>query len=188
VGEDRAQRAQHPAVGREDPGDPPAQRLRQRQQPQRLPRRRAVHDDDVELGLGDLASELEQREDLLRPRQDGELLRLERVDSSLLEHLAQVVLHLPPAGLERTLGVDLLPVQPGIDLAGPVAQRYVERVGQRVRRVGGDHEGLVALRGEVRGGSRGRRGLPDTPLPGEQKDAHRARLAIGRGLRPRRAS
>jgi hypothetical protein len=77
-----------------------------------------------------LAAQLEQREDLLGAGQDRELLGLERRDATLLEHLTQVVLHLTPAGLERALGVDLLPVKAGVDLGRLIPQRDPEGVGE----------------------------------------------------------
>ena len=60
-------------------GHEPVERLGQRQQPQRLGRRRAVDDDRVV--AGGVPADLEQREDVLARRDGRDLLRDERVDA-----------------------------------------------------------------------------------------------------------
>ena len=64
------------------------------------------------------------------------------------------------------------PHRPGSISTGEVAQVDAEGVGQRVGRIGGDHDGAVAGVGAAQCGGRRRGGLADPALAGEQQDAH----------------
>ena len=140
--EQRPHRPQRPPVRREHLLDVPRQNLGQRQQPERLAGRRTVHDDEVEPPGLDLRAQLEQGQHLVGARQDDQLLGLQCVDPRAGKQPPQVGLDVVPAALERGLGVDLHGVQPGVHLARLTGQRHPECVGERVRRVGREHQCL----------------------------------------------
>ena len=86
----------------------------------------------------------------------------------------QVALDLLPRALEPALRIDLLDEQPAVQLhgrAGVRADRYAERVTERVRRVGREHQGLAAARRGQRRGAGGDSGLADPALAGEEEEA-----------------
>ena len=164
-GDDAALTGQHPV-------DVPAQRLGQREQAQGLRRGRAVDHDDVPAVRRDLVAQLEQRQHLLCAGQHGELLGGDRVDARRVQNRAQVVLDLRPGALEPALGVDLLHPAARLDLDRLGAHRHRERVGQRVRGIGGQHQGAQPGAPGQHRSAGGRRGLADAPLAGEQQNPH----------------
>ena len=170
--EHRSQRLHHPALHAEDASHVPAERLGQRQQPQRLGRRRAVDDHDVPLAADHVVAQLEERQHLLGARDDGQLLGGDRVDASGVEHRHQVALDLPPGPLEPSLGVDLVHPQVRGDLGRLAADLLTEGVAQGVRGVGGEHQRAVAGTGGERGRAGSAGGLADPALAGEQDDAN----------------
>ena len=89
-----------------------------------------------------------------------------------VEHGEQVALDLRPGLLEAELGVDLLDEEVLGDLARLGPDGGAERLGQRVRAVGRQHQGAVALAGRERGRAGGDGRLADAALAGEQDDAH----------------
>ena len=99
------------------------ERLRQREQPQRLGGGRAVDDDEVPVVGERVQPQLEQREHLLGARDDGQLLGGDRVHAGGVEHREQVALDLRPRLLEPQLGVDLLHEQVVGDLGRLGADR-----------------------------------------------------------------
>ena len=115
----RAAREQR-ALAPEHAIQPPARRVREREQPQRLAGRRAVDDDRVPLaGLG-VALELEQAEQLVGAGRDGQLLGGDPLDAALGEHAAEPLLRGRPVALELVLRLHLL---------GPDAVADVGRLG-----------------------------------------------------------
>ena len=183
-GQHRPQRLHHPLLHGEDPLHVPAERLGQREQPQRLGGGRAVDDDDVPVVRRRVQPQLEQRQHLLGARDDGQLLGGDRVDAGDVEHREQVALDLGPGLLEPQLGVDLLHEQvvgaTSARAPGPTGRR--RSVGQRVRGVGRQHQGAVPGRGGERGGAGGDGGLADAALAGEQEDAHGRASALSQRL------
>ncbi len=177
----RPQGPHHPLLGREDPLHVPAERLRQREQAQRLGRGRAVDDDDVPLVGEGVQPQLEQGQHLLGTGDDRELLRGDRVHARDVQHRQEVALDLGPGLLEAQLGVDLVHEEPLGDLLRLRAHLSTERVGQRVRRVGGQHQGPVTgRRGQGRGAG-GHGGLAHPALAGEEHDARRGHGSSGSG-------
>ncbi len=174
-GQHRPQRLDHPALDREHPRHVPAERLRQRQQPQRLRRGSAVDDDHVPAATDRVVAQLEEGQHLLGARDHGQLLGGDRVDPGRVEHRHQVALDLAPGPLEPALGVDLLHPQPRLDLrrlgpdgAAPVPNASPSECAASVEM----HQGpLPGARGERRRPGGGG-GLADPALAGEQDDAH----------------
>ena len=87
-----------------------------------------------------MLAKLEERQHLLRSRDDSQLLGRDRVHAGDLEDPEQIALDLGPGLLEPQLGVDLVDEEPGADLLGLGADGHPERVGERVRGVRGEHE------------------------------------------------
>ena len=126
----------------------------------------AVDDDHVELAGFVVALDLEQAEELVHAGRHGQLLGSDIHDSALQEHLPEPALDLSPVRLHLALGLDLLPpeIRPYRRWVG--AEPELERVGKRVRRVGGEHHGPEAC-GGCPARARCRHGrLSDAALPG----------------------
>ena len=133
VGRDRLAPAEHdgegphaagqPPMGREHLLQVPTERLGQGEQPERLGRRRAVHDDRVPLTTRGQVAHGEQGQNLLDPGQDGELLGRDRVDAAPSQDVDQVPLHVSPRDFEAMLRIDLHGPQAGIDLDRFAAER-----------------------------------------------------------------
>ena len=165
--------AEQRALAAEHAVQPPARRVREREQPQRLAGRRAVDDDRVPLaGLG-VALELEQAEQLVGAGRDGQLLGGDPLDAALGEHAAEPLLRGRPVALELVLRLHLLGPDAVADLGRLGADRGLQRLGQRVRGIGREDERARARRGAAArgGGSDGR--LPDAALARVQDDPRR---------------
>ena len=172
AGQDRPEGADQAALHRQHALHVPAERLRQREQPQRLRGGGAVDDHDVPLPRAGLLAELEEGEDLLRAGDHGQLLGRDRVDTGDVEDREQVVLDLGPRLLEAELGVDLLHEEPVGHLGGLRAHRLPEGVGQRVGRVGRQDQRAVAGRRGECGRAGCHRRLADPALAREEQDPH----------------
>ena len=118
-------------------------------------------------------AQLQQRQHLLGAGDDGQLLGRDRVHAGRVQHRQQVALDLAPGPLEPALGVDLVHPEAVVDLrSAPAPTAHAEGVAERVRRVGGQHQGAAPRRGgEGRRTGRGG-GLADSAFAGEQEDAH----------------
>ena len=109
-------------------------------------------------------------EDLVEAGDDRELLGLEPVDAGPAEDLAEVALDLVPALLHALLRVELLAPQVVGDRRGQRSERHVEGVGERVGRIGGQHDRAQPGVGAADRGGRGGGGLADAALAGEEED------------------
>ena len=196
-GRSRAQRPDEPALGRQQAVEVPGERLGQGEQAQRLGGGRAVDDDEVPWPRLDLRPQLEERGDLVGPRQRGELLGDDGVDAEGAEHAQEVVLHHPPGAVEGVWRADLqgrearARPRPAPGGAAPPEPRCgwarevdVEGVAERVGRVGRHDQGLDAGPGGPDSGGGGGRGLSDPALAGEEDDAHAANQPTVRESRP----
>ena len=156
---------------------PPARGVREREQPQRLAGRRAVDDDHVPVARLDVALELQQAEQLVAAGRDGQLLGRDPVDAALDSSAAEPALH------RATSGARARPAPAPAAPTGRRRPRSARRrpaprsdVGERVRRVGREHE-----RARAGGGAAARRGGGDRRLA----DAALARVEDGpRGQAP----
>jgi hypothetical protein len=166
-------RVEHLRGLREDLLQPPARDVGEGQQAQRLAGRRAVDDDAAEAPLLVVALDLQQAEELVHPGRDGELLGADAIHAALEQHLAQPVLHRGPVALHLVLGGDLLGPQPLADRRRLAAHLHLEAVGQRMGRIGRQHDGVDALRGGDPRGGGGDRGLADSSLARVQDGARR---------------
>ncbi len=161
----REQAADHAPVGREEAFEVAGEGLGEREQPQRvddhrLPRARVR--EPVHLG---------EREELLDAGQDGQLLRVELVDSGAREDRAEVAAQVVPGVVDEVARVDLGGEQSRVHFGRSAAERDAERVAEGVRGVGRDDQRLAAVRGELGGGGGGQRRLADAALAGEEQDA-----------------
>ena len=134
--------------------EPPARDLGERQQAQRLARGRAVHDDHVELARLVVALELQQREDLVHPGRDGQLLGQDPVDAAVGQHAAEPPLHRVSSGARARPP----PAPPGprgsaATGVGSGAQLGLERVRQAVRGIGRHDHGAKPAARDLRGRS-----------------------------------
>ena len=144
--------------------EPPARRLGERQQPQRLAGRRAVDHDHVPAPLLDVVADPQQAEQLVPAGRDRQLLGRDPLDPALDQHRPEPRLHGGPVALQLVLRGHLLRPQLLRDLAGLGADGLLEDVAQRAGRVGRQQDrplprGGAAARG---GGSDGR--LADAAL------------------------
>jgi hypothetical protein len=106
----------------------------------------------------------QQAEQLIAARRDRQLLRRDAVDPALDEHRAEPVLDRRPVPLELLLRLDLLRVEPASDCGRLAPHLGLQRLGERVRGIGGEDEGARAGGGAApRGGGRDR-GLPHAAL------------------------
>jgi hypothetical protein len=137
--EQRAGERGEPALRGQHALEPPGHYVGEGQEPQRLARGRAVDDHDVELALLVVALDPEQREELVHPGRDGQLLSRDAVDAALRQEVAQPCLDALPVALHLLLGLDLLAEQVAGDLHRLGAELRLERVGQTVRRVRREH-------------------------------------------------
>ena len=143
----------------------PAERLGQREQPQRLGGRRAVDDQRVPVAGEREFAHREQGEDLVDAGQHGQLVRGDRVDAAAREHVDEEALHVAPGGFEPALRVDLHRPQRRRHLGRFARERDVEGIGERVRDVGRQQQRLQAAVGEPQRRRRRRVVLPTPPLP-----------------------
>ena len=177
AGHERAHRLYDAPLHGEDPLDVPVHDVGQAEQPERLRGRRAIDEDHVVGARLDVRLHIDQREDLVDPRDHREFLGLDRVGAGPVHHLHHVVLDLAPVLLEARLGVDLLRPQALGDLARLVADRDLEGVGERVCRVGAHDQRSQAGPRRAHSGRRGHGRLADPTLPREEDHPHRPSLA-----------
>ena len=162
---------------REDLLQPPARDVGEREQAQRLARRRAVDDHAAEAPVLVVALDLQQAEELVEAGRDRELLGADAVHAALEQQLAQPVLDRGPVALHLVLRGHLLGPQALADLRRLAAHGGLQRVGQRVRRVGREDDGVDPARGDAPRRRSGDRGLADPALarvedrPGRHGDA-----------------
>ena len=167
---------------------PPLRGVRERQQPQRLAGRGAVDHDHVPVAGLVVRLEREQAEQLVAAGRDGQLLGGDPVDAALHQHAAEPLLHARPVALELVLGLDLLGEQAAADVRRLAADGRLERLGERVGGIRGEHDRARALRGAAPGGRRGDRRLPDSALarvedgPGRHKPRQHYPRFFLRGL------
>ena len=164
VARQRPRGGQQLALAPEHLVQPPLRDVGEREQPQRLAGRGAVDDHHVPVALLDVALELQQAEQLVAARRDGQLLGRDPVDALVDEQRAEPALHRRPVALELVLGLHLLGPQVVGDLRRLGADRRLQRLRERVGGVGGQHDralpgGGAAARGGGRDG-----GLPDPAL------------------------
>ena len=125
---------------------------------------RAVDDDHVPLARLDVALEAQQAEQLVAAGRHGQLLGRDPLHAALDEHLPEPALHGRPVLLELDLRGDLLGPQVGRQLAGLVADGRLEHVGERVRRIGREHDRAQPGGGAAAGGGGGDGRLADAAL------------------------
>ena len=172
----RPRRGQQRPLAPEHLVEPPARDVGEREQPQRLAGRRAVDDHDVPVALVDVALDLQQREQLVAAGRHGQLLGRDPVDALVDEQPAEPPLHRRPVALQLVLGLHLLGPQAAADVGRLGADARLQRLRQRVRGVGREHD-----RPLPRGGAAACRGSGDRRLA----DAALARVEDG--PRPQRA-
>jgi hypothetical protein len=132
----------------------------------------AVDDQHVPLPRPRLRAHLEEGQHLLGARDHRQLLGRHWVDARHVEDGEQVALDVGPRPLEAVLCIDMLHPQVGGHLTRLRGGGHVQRVGQRVCGVGGQHEGAVPGRGTGARGGGGEGRLPHAALAGEQQDPH----------------
>ena len=81
------------------------------------------------------------------PGRHGQLLGRDAVDAALGEQVAEPALHAVPVALHLLLGLHLLAEEVRADVGRLGAERRLERVGQAVGGVGGEHDGAQARGG-----------------------------------------
>jgi hypothetical protein len=108
--------------------------------------------------------ELQQAEQLVRPGRDRELLGRDPVDALAHEDVAEPVLHGRPVALHLLLRGDLLAEEVRVDGRRLAPERRLQRVGEGVRRVGGEHERSGSRSGATTGGTGGYGCLADPAL------------------------
>ncbi len=191
VGDPRQHRADHavePTAGREDPLHVPRQDVGQAQQADGLGRGRAVDHQGVPVARLGEGLDVAEGEDLVEPGHDGQLLGLDGVDAGPVEHVDEPALDLVPGLLHAGLGVELEAAQALGDRCGGVPQLDAEAVGQRVGRIGRQHQGAVPGVGAGQRGGGGHRGLAHAALAGEQQDAQVGPAAPVRAVAGQRPS
>src|SRR5439155_10282663 len=117
--------------------------------------------------------QLQQREQLVHPRRDRQLLGGDAVHAALHQQLSEPALHGGPVALHLRLCLHLLGPQAVRDRGRDVRELRLERLRQRVRRVGGQDQRAPAGRGAAQRGGGGDGGLPDAALPGVEDRARR---------------
>ena len=172
--EQGAGHAHHLAFHREDALHVPRQDVGQREEADGLRGGRAVDDDHVPVVRRRVGLDVGEGEDLVETRDDRQLFGLEAVHPRPGEHLAEVRLDVLPGLLHPLLRVELLAPQTVRDRRAGGRERHVERVGQRVGRVGGQHHRAQAGVGAAQCGGRGRSRLAHPTLAGEEQDARAA--------------
>jgi hypothetical protein len=161
---ERPGRGQQRVLAAEQLVQPPARGVREREQPQRLARRRAVDDHDVPVAGLDVLLERQQAEELVAAGRHGQLLGGDAVHAALHQHAPEPVLHGRPVALELLLRLDLLREQPAAHVGRLAADRGAERLGERARGVGREHDRARAV-SRAAAGRRGRhRRLADAAL------------------------
>ena len=170
---DRRRRRHDLLLPGKDALQPPAGDVGERQQAQRLAGRRAVDDDHVPVARLVVALELQEAEELVGARGDGELLGRDAVDALAHEQVAEPVLHRRPVAFHLVLGGDLLAEEVRIDAGGLAFERRLERVGERVRRVRRHHQRAGARGGAAARGARGDRRLAYPAFTGVEDRARR---------------
>jgi hypothetical protein len=161
---ERPRRRQQLRLAARQLGQPPARGLGEREQPQRLARRRAVDDDHVPAAVLDVPPEPQEAEQLVAARGDGQLLGRDPVHAALDQHLPEPALDRRPMALQLLLRRDLLRPQVGSELGGLRADRRLQHVGERMGGVGGEHHRAEPGGGAPAGGGGGDRRLADAAL------------------------
>jgi hypothetical protein len=131
-----------------------------------------ARDTDVVLAAVDVLLDVGQAEDLVEPGDHGELFGFDGVHAGPVEERHHEFLDLAPVPLETLLRVDLLRPQVRRDLLSMGGEREVERVGQRMGRIGAHHQGPLPGGGRTHGGGSRDGRLPDPAFACEQQDAH----------------
>ena len=171
----RPRRGDDLVLAREDLLQPPARDVGEREQAQRLAGGRAVDDEHVEVALLVVALELQQREQLVEAGGDRRAPR-RRSCSRPGRRASRRATPAPRPSCAPS------PAGPGPP--GPTARRRpaawsapssaLERVGEAVGRVGGEHQRPQARRGAAPRRARGDRGLADAALAGVEDRARRS--------------
>jgi hypothetical protein len=143
---------------------PPARGVREREQPQRLTRRRAVDDHDVPLSGVDVLLERQQLKSSSPPGGTVSSSAAIRSTPRSISTPAQPALHRRPVALELVLCLDLLCEQAAADVRRRAADGGVERLGQRAGRVGGEHDRARAVSRATPSRGRRDRRLADSAL------------------------
>jgi hypothetical protein len=152
-----------------EPVEVPADRLRQREQAQRLRGRPAVDDHDLERALVREPGHLGEREQLVDPRQDGQLGGVQVGHAG--EHPAQAAPDRLPRPVGETARGDVGRVQAGVHFGRFGAHPRTEDVTERVGGVGRRDEHLAPADRQPGSRRRGEGGLADASLAGEQQRA-----------------
>ena len=178
---DRARGGDHLALDREDLLQPPLRDLGEREQPQRLARRRAVHDHDVVVARGVVALDLQQAEQLVHARRHGQLLGRDVHHAAVGEQARQPALDLPPVVPPSRAG----PAPP--DPRALADRRRVRaEIRPRASRTGCGRGRSRARRCAARGPRRGGRSRPrrrscrHRPCPCRESCVERSRLGAER--------
>ena len=160
------------ALDREDPVHVPGQDVGQRQQADRLRRRRAVDHEQVPRPLVRVLLDLGQGEELVQTGQDRQLLGLDVVETPPAQELDQISLDGSPGVLETLRRVHLLSPQPVHHPGRVRPERTVEGVGQGVGGVGGHHDGAQTGVGTAERRGRGHGRLAHASLAREEQCPH----------------
>ena len=163
---DRLRGADQAALPREHLLQPPVGDVGEAEQPQRLAGRGAVDDHRVELAGVVVALDLQQAEELVHARRDGQLLGGDVHHPAVGEQRAEPALDRAPVRLHLALRLHLLAPEPLADRGRVGPERGLERVGEAVRRVGGDDDRAQPGGGAAAGGRGGDAGLADAALAG----------------------
>src|SRR5690606_35013600 len=127
--------------------------------------------------------DVDQREQLVHPGKDEELLGLDAGGATPIEDFDELTPYRAPVALQLGPGVDLLAVESVRDRSRVGAQLDAEGVGERMSGVGRDDENPGAGVGRAQRRSRGHRGLAYPAFPGDQQDAHLSpRLPVSSAL------
>jgi hypothetical protein len=143
AGEAGEQAPHRAPVGGEQPFQVARQRLRQRQQPQRLGRGAAVDDHDVPRSVLGGAAHLAESEQLLDAGQHRELVGHQLVDAGAGQQGAEVAAQGTPRVVEECPRVDVRGREAGLQLGGLATELALQRIAQGVGRIGGHHQHLA---------------------------------------------
>ena len=175
------------ALGGEDLLEVPAQDLGEREQAEGLGGRGAVDHDHVVLPGSGMTVHLEKGEELVHPGEDEELLGLDAAGSAPIEHVHQLTADRAPVAVELALGVDLLAVEIGNDLARVGSQAHGKGIGERMGRVGGGDQCPMTGVGCSQRRAGGDGGLAHSSLAGDEDDPHAQTVPVTLLRSPRRA-
>ena len=129
-------RRDQPALPRQDLVEPPAGDVGEGEQPQGLAGRRAVDDDHVVVAARVVGADLQQAEELVHARRDGQLLGGDAEDAAVGEDPAEPVADGGPVRLELGLRLDLLGPEQRRDLARLGTELLLERIAEAVGGIG----------------------------------------------------